>query len=193
LRCKLRWSELASSPTRDTITAWALKASSSVQKVSVADNNPRGAGTHDVVVWGDGGIGSSVCTDDRVQPSTQNTPPYYPSSFTPGLVNTYLQARRGVNSDLRVYPATEDTITMTATITTLPGHRATVEPQILANLEALEKALEIGGLLYRNNVIDALLENTLGTVSVNLVSPASDVQLSPGHVGTLVPALTFLP
>lgn len=192
LRCKLRWSELAASPTRDTFKAWVLKASPSVTKVTVQDNNPRGPGTLNVIVWGAGGIGSSDCTDDRVQPSTTNIPPYYPGTFTPGAINTYLQARRGIGANLQAYPATETLISIQATITILPGYQATVQPRIVANLKALENSLDIGGLLYRNNIIDALLENTLGTVSVNLISPAADVQLSPGHVGTLVPALTFV-
>jgi uncharacterized phage protein gp47/JayE len=190
-RCKLRWAELAAVPTRDSFKAYALKASSSITKVLVADNNPRGAGTVDVIVAGAGGVGSSICTDDRMNPPTTNTNPFY-GTFNAGILNTYLQARRGIGSSLYAFPATNQTITIIATIQVLAGFRPQVEPRILANLANLEKNLEIGGLLRRNNIIDALLEGALGTVAVDLILPAADVQVSPGSVAVIVPNLTWV-
>ncbi len=190
-RCKLRWAELAAVPTSDSLKAYVLAAAPAVTKISVADNNPRGAGTADVVVSAPGGVGVTDCTDDRVNPPTSNTAPFY-GVFSAGAVNAYLQARRGLCSSIYAYPATITTITITATIQVLAGFQAQAEPRILANLTALQNSLEIGGLLRYNNIIDALLEGALGTVAVVVSSPTADVQLSVGHDVVIVPDLTWV-
>lgn len=191
VRCKTRWPSLGAEPTKDAMVARALAASPSITRVKVADNAPRGPGTVDVCVYGEGGIGSSVVTDDRLNPPTSSNSPYYPGTFTPGSANLYLQDRRGLATNLYVFPATPIAVNVQAVMKVRTGYRSQAEPKVLANLAALALAVDIGGTLYKNAVIDALLERAAGMIDVTLTNPVTDTVLATDQVLEITSTLTW--
>jgi uncharacterized phage protein gp47/JayE len=167
-RCRARWAELGGGSTRAAYEYWALSAHPSVTKVRVLDNHPRGQGTVDVVVWGEGGIGPSVVS----------------------AVDTYIQARRPVTANVLVYAATPRTVAVTATIQVRAGYLAQAQGAVASELTALQRETPIGGTLYRSRLIEALFARPYA-VNVALSAPAGDVPMAATEALVLSPTLTW--
>lgn len=168
LRARLRWAERGGGATRAAYEFWALSSTPSINSVRVLDQNPRGQGTVDVVVWGTGGIGPVAIA----------------------AADAYIQARRPVTADVRVYGASE-TIQVLALILFAPGQdRPRIEAEILANLAVLQRITPIGGTLYRSAVIEAAMLPA-GMVDVRLPDYVVDLVLTSTGALTLNPTLTW--
>ena len=167
LRCRLRWASLGTGATRAAYEFWALSADPSITKVRVLDQHPRGQGTVDVIVWGEGGLGSGAVA----------------------AADAYIQQRKPLTSDVQVYAATPTNITVTATITLRAGFLVATQAEVTARLSDLQRNLPIGGTLYRSALIEALFGAY--AINVNLTAPTTDVALGTTQAGVLVPNLTY--
>ncbi|TFU25647.1 baseplate J/gp47 family protein [Thermus tengchongensis] len=167
-RCRARWAELGGGATRHAYEYWALTAHPSVTKVRVLDDHPRGQGTVDVVIWGEGGLGADVVSQ----------------------VNDYIQARRPLTANVLVYSATPRTVNVQAAIAVAAGHMAAAQAAVADELNALQRETPIGGILYRSRVIEALFARPY-VVNVTVNSPGGDVVLGPTEAVVLAPVLTW--
>jgi len=167
LRCRLRWASLGTGATADAYRFWAFSADPTITKVRVLDQNPRGQGTVDVIVWGEGGLGAGAVA----------------------AANTYIQQRKPLTADVQVYAATPTNITVTATITLRAGFLAATQAEVTARLSDLQRSLPIGGTLYRSALIEALFGAYV--INVNLTAPSSDTTLTTAQVAVLSPNLTY--
>lgn len=167
-RARLRWASLGTGATRAAYEFWALNAHPAVTKVRVLDNHPRGQGTVDVVIWGEGGLGANVVS----------------------AVNAYIQERRPLTANVAVYSATPRTVNVVATVYVRAGYLSQAQTAAAEELAALQRATPIGGTLYRSALIEALFARSY-VVNVVLAQPTDDVAL--GAVGALVlsPSLTW--
>ncbi len=152
-RARLRWASLGTGATRAAYEFWAL-AHPAVTKVRVLDDHPRGQGTVDVVIWGEGGLGLEVVDS----------------------VNAYIQERRPLTANVEVYSAIPRSVHVEAEVYVRPGYLLIALEAGLEELRELERATPIGGTLYRSAVIEALFVRPY-VVNVNLISPANDVVL----------------
>ena len=167
-RCRLRWASLGTGATADAYRFWALSAHSSVSKVRVLDQHPRGQGTVDVVVWGDGGLDPDAAA----------------------AVNDYIQARKPLTVDVAVYPAIETQIDVVATITLRAGFGDVTRSEVAGRLAEFQRALPIGGKIYRSALIEALFGKYV--INVELTSPSVDVQLSEAQAAVFSTNLTYV-
>ncbi|MCD0156004.1 baseplate J/gp47 family protein [Deinococcus sp. 6GRE01] len=165
-RAALRWSELGGGATRRAYEYWALSAHPAVDRVRVLDDHPRGQGTVDVVIWGPGGVGSEAVT----------------------AVNTYIQERRPLTSDVLVYAADERVVPITLELYAPGGDRPSIEARIITDLAALVRSRSIGQTLYRAQIIEvAMLPPAMLDVQVS----TPDLVQGPIQALTLVPTLTW--
>lgn len=164
-RCRLRWAETGFGSTRAAYESWALNATPSVTKVRVLDNNPRGQGTVDVVLWGEGGLGAGAVAE----------------------ADAYIQQRRPLTANVQVYAATQVNIAVTATIRLRAGFLAQVQADVATRLAAFQRTLPIGAIVYRSALIEALFVSNV--LDVALTAPASDTTLTNVQVAvfTLTP------
>lgn len=168
-RCRARWGELGSGSTATAYQYWARTASASVTKVLILDQNPRGEGTVDVVIWGEGGIGAEVVT----------------------AVNTYIQAKRPLTANVSVYAATQKVVTVTATIKVKAANRVAAEAAVTTNTTNLQVTTTIGGTLRDEFLINAMASPT-GVTEVNMTAPVGDTVLAQTEALTLVLNLTWI-
>jgi uncharacterized phage protein gp47/JayE len=157
-RCRLRWGELGYGATRAAYESWALSSTPSITKVRVLDNNPRGQGTVDVVVWGEGGLG-------------------------PGAVaaaDAYIQQRKPLTANVQVYAATQVNIAVTATIRLRAGVLTQVQAEVASRLAAFQQSLPIGAIVYRSALVEALF--VANVLDVALTAPSADQTLTPTQV-----------
>lgn len=166
-RCRLRWAELGYGATRAAYESWALSSTPSVTKVKILDNHPRGQGTVDVVIWGEGGLGAGAVAD----------------------CNAYIQLRRPLTADVQVYPATSVTIPITATIRLKAGHLAAVQAAVASALGAFQRGLPIGATVYRSALIETLF--VANVVDVALSAPVSDTSLTDVQVAIFALNATY--
>lgn len=167
-RCKLRWAELSYGAVRDAYASWALGAHPSISKIRVRDDHPRGQGTVDVVLWGDGGLGPEAVD----------------------AANTIIQQRRPVTANVLVYAATPRTVSVQATVQVRAGFRDVAQIQAEAELARLQRDTPIGGTLYRAAVYEALFVRPYA-INVNLANPGSDIQLATTEALIIQHNLTF--
>lgn len=167
LRCRLRWASLGTGATADAYRFWALSAHPSITKVRVLDQHPRGQGTVDVVIWGEGGLGEEAVN----------------------AANAYIQERRPLTADVLVYAATPKTIPVVARITVRAGYLSAVQADVTEKLAALQRGLPIGGTVYRSALIDALFGSHV--VNVQLTAPAEDITLGAVEAAVFSPSLTY--
>lgn len=167
-RCRSRWAELGGGATRHAYEFWARTAHPSVQQVRVLDDHPRGQGTVDVVIWGEGGLGAQV-----VQ-----------------AVNAYIQERRPLTVSVAVYAATPRTVAVNATVSVRAGRLSEAQARVAEELAALQREIPIGGTLYRSRLIEALFVRP-HVANVVLHSPALDIALGPTEALVLVPSLAW--
>ena len=156
-RARLQWPTLGGGMTRAAYEYVALSASASVTQVEVLDQHPRGQGTLDVILWGDGGLGQSAVDE----------------------VNAAIQERRPLTADVLVYSAAPREIYVTITLyaPALPvSERPRVEQEIQAGLATLQRETRIGGTLYRSQIIEvAMLPG--GVLDATLQDGAQDIRL----------------
>lgn len=152
-RLKLRWPAMGVGGPRALYEMWALEASESVTKVNVKDWHPRGEGTLDVILWGDGGIGSEDVA----------------------IVAAYIDERK-MAYDVRVAAAATVTQDLTGTVNVEAGTLTQAEVEIQANLDALQAELPIGGTLYRAELFQRI-QDAAGVINTVLTLPAADVEL----------------
>jgi len=167
-RARLRWASLGIGATRAAYEFWALNAHPTVTKVRVLDNHPRGQGTVDVVIWGEGGLGADVVS----------------------AVNAYIQERRPLTANVAVYSATPRTVNVVATVYVRAGYLSQAQAAAAEELAALQQATPIGGTLYRSALIEALFVRPYAT-NVVLVQPTDDVLLGTVEALVLSPSLTW--
>ncbi|GEM81850.1 baseplate J/gp47 family protein [Meiothermus hypogaeus] len=166
-RCRLRWGELGYGATRAAYESWALSSTPSVTKVRVLDNHPRGQGTVDVVLWGEGGLSSGAVA----------------------TANTHIQQRKPLTADVQVYAATPLSILITATIRLRAGFLSQVQAEVAQRLSAFQRALPIGAVVYRSALIEALF--TSNVLDVALSAPATDQTLAAIQVASFNLNATF--
>mgnify|MGYP005850852683 CR=1 FL=1 len=167
LRCQLRWASLGTGATADAYKFWALSADPSITKVRVLDQHPRGQGTVDVIVWGEGGLGSGAVA----------------------AADAYIQARRPLTADVLVYAATAATVNVTATVTLRAGFMAATQAEVADRLAELQRSLPIGGTVYRSALIEALFGQH--ALNVELTSPSADVSLGTAQAAVLAANITY--
>jgi len=168
-RCFVRWGELGQGP-RDAYESWA-RLFPSVTKVSVLDQHPRGQGSVDVVLWGDGGIGAD----------------------TVPIVRDYILARKPMTSDVQVYAATERPIIVKADIRYPRAREVEAQAAVTASLSNLARVQGIGTMLYRSSIVEALFVGSGGVVDANVVAPLSDIILFPIEVVTFIFQPNWIP
>uniref|UniRef100_A0A7V4EFU1 Baseplate J/gp47 family protein n=1 Tax=Thermus tengchongensis TaxID=1214928 RepID=A0A7V4EFU1_9DEIN len=167
-RCRIRWAELGGGATRHAYEFWALTAHPAVTKVRVLDDHPRGQGTVDVVVWGEGGLGADVVAQ----------------------VDAYIQERRPLTANVLVYAATPRVVSVVATIAVRAGYLSAAQSQVAGELATLQQEMPIGGTLYRSRLIEALFARP-HVVNVALATPNADIALAPTEALVLIPSLTW--
>lgn len=168
MRCQLRWAELGYGATRDAYEFWARSAHPAVTKVRVLDQHPRGQGTVDVVLWGEGGLAES----DVAQ------------------VADYIQIRRPLTANVAVYAATARHIPVQATLRVRQGQGSLALAQALQRLGALQRELPIGAVVYRSALIEALYIRPY-VVDVSLVEPQANIPLGEVEAAVFVPSLSL--
>lgn len=166
-RCRMRWALLGRGATADAYRYWALTASPSVDKVRVIDNHPRGQGTIDITIWGAGGIGADVVAE----------------------VNSYVQERRALNDDVRVYAAAARTVTFNATLYGAEVYRASALRDAQANLAKFQQGLDIGEVVYNAALIEQLM---LPQGVENAIINVADTYVDADEVITLNPTLRWV-
>jgi uncharacterized phage protein gp47/JayE len=167
-RARLRWASLGTGATRAAYEFWALNAHPAVTKVRVLDDHPRGQGTVDVVIWGEGGLGADVVS----------------------AVDAYIQERRPLTADVAVYSATPRTVNVEATVYVRAGYLSQAQAAVVEELAALQRATPIGGTLYRSAIIEALFARP-HVVNVVLAQPTNDAPLGAVEALVLSPSLTW--
>lgn len=170
-RAALRWAELGGGATADAYRYWAFTAHPAVDRVRVLDEHPRGQGTVDVIVWGTGGLGPEVVT----------------------AVNTYIQQRRPLTADVQVYSARAATTTFTLSLYAPGMDQAAVTAQVLANLDAYSRSIEIGTWVYGAALVEAAMLPAGVLDAIPDLIHRGNIQLGPDEAPVFVPTITFRP
>jgi hypothetical protein len=134
-RCSARWDTIGVQKTSVAYASLCQSAGvTSVTRLYVDDVNPRGPGTVDV--WLASATGALGAGDLAT-------------------INTYLQARKSPSTNLQVSNASQVLIDITATISCEAG--ASVVAEATEALTTLINNVPIGGTLYRDEIIEALV------------------------------------
>lgn len=153
-RCRARWATLGCVRVADAYVQMAKDAAPAITKVAVYAGL-RGQGTVDVVVWGDGGIGSADVA----------------------AANAYIQDRKDLVADVSVYAATPRTITLSGTVYVRAGAVSLVQSDVSNAIAALERSIPIGGVVYDDALIAALRASSY-VIDVDLSAPVGDTALA---------------
>lgn len=162
-RCREFWYALAATEAAPgpLYAKWSRDAHPSVTKVLVRDDHPRGQGTLDVYIAGQGALGNTVL--DVVRP--------------------YILDRAPQIADVQVLEAGEFSLGVVAIIRVRAGFGATAEASALAGLTALQAELPIGGdpraWVYRSALVEAMFVE--GTLDVSIQQPGVDAQIPLGQ------------
>lgn len=175
-RNRAKWSTLAYAAPADAYIAWALAASASVTRAWVDDLNPRGPGTLDLYCAG-------------------------PSGAVPGPVLTtvldYIEGnidgiyRRPLGSDLQVFSASSQSVSITGTLYVLPAYSLTATRDTVYDaLTELLETLPVGGTVLLAELYETIMSIT-GVRNVHLTAPLVDTTVSAAAVP--VPSLSLTP
>lgn len=165
-RAGLRWAEQGGGATAKAYEYWALTAHPAVDRVRVLDEHPRGQGTVDVIVWGTGGLGNEVVE----------------------AVNTYIQERRPVTADVQVYSARPSNTAFTLDLYAPGMIEDGIRAQVLVNLDAYARSIEIGSHIYSAALIEAaMLPAGVLDATLNI----GNIKLDQDQAAVLIPTLTF--
>jgi len=171
VRNATRWATRSTETIADTVLNICLNAAAGIEKVSVNDQNPRGAGTFDVYLAG---------LDDTA------------SSGDVAAALAALEARFFGSDRVRCYAASETAIGLTGTIYYASGHSsAQVEQAVDAALDAFFESIPLGGFDFtpgptrvvpRDELDRAIRNATIGGESivrlVALTAPSGDTSIS---------------
>lgn len=167
-RIKASWAKRFPSFTvRDTYKAYAVQFPA-VTKVKVLEH-PRGQGTIDVVIWGDGGIGADVVAEVR--------------AFITNPDN------RSINDDVQVHAATARTVTFNAVLQGNAAYKTTALAEASKLIAQYQQSLSIGETVYKAQIIEHLM-TPQGVDNVILGLPA-DVYVGDREAVVFAPTLTF--
>lgn len=166
-RLRLRWPAMGVGGPRALYELWALEAVDSVTKVLVLDWHPRGEGTLDVIVWGDGGIGQEDID----------------------AVSLYIDERK-MSYDVRVAGAATVNQQLAGTVTVEAGLLDIAEAEVQANLDDLQAELAIGATIYRAELIERI-QVASGVINTVLTTPSGDVVLTDEQAAVFDNQLVF--
>lgn len=168
-RCRARWGSLGIGSPDAAYELWARTASASVTK-TLARVSTTVAGHVELYIAGTGGgVGPSVVTD----------------------VDNYVQPRLPLCVTAEVQSATNEPITVEATVYVRAGYQAQAAIDCAANLTALFNDIPIGGTVYLSAIVEALM-TPAGVRNVSVVDPVADVVLGDTDVATLTQDLSFV-
>ena len=160
-RCRLSWAKLGYAHPAEAYRAWALESTPGITKAAVFSGR-RGPGTVDVVVWGDGGVGSADLA----------------------AADAYIQARRDLVADVRVKAATPRTVTVAGAVYLSAGTLASARPAVEAALSAYARRIPIGGEV-QSDALAAAIRSVPEVLDVDLTSPSADVALADEEAAVL--------
>ena len=158
-RLKARWGALGEGGTRDRYIFLALSADPAITKVRVLDDHPRGQGTVDVVVAGDGPLGESVLESVK-------------SAVLPFVPLT---------ADVQVLSAVSVAVSVSASVTVRSSYKTIAQAQNIADFATLQNSFDIGQTLFRAKLIDTIM-NPEGVLNTILNEPANDIRLGEREV-----------
>lgn len=162
LRCLGRWAQLGTGSPAAAYDSWARTASAEVTRTKVTSDGTT-AGQIDLSLAGaSGGVSAGAVT----------------------AVSTYVTPRVSFPATLVTSSATNQAITVTATVYVYTAYAAIATAACEAALLALFRALPIGGVLYTSQIVDVLQRQT-GVRNVTLSAPASNTTITAAHVATL--------
>jgi hypothetical protein len=175
-RCAGRWDTIGVQKTAVAYGNLCVNAGVvSVARLVVDDANPRGPGTVDL--WVAGSVGPIGAGDLAI-------------------IDAYLQERKSPSTDLQVDNAAQITVEVLATIRIEAG-ASNVIAEATEALTTLINAVPIGGTLYRDEVIEALVSpsgaRSTATLTIKRagVVVAGDVSLGPSEVAVVTaPTIT---
>lgn len=158
-RCSARWDTIGVQKTSVAYASLCQSAGvTSVTRLYVDDVNPRGPGTVDV--WLASATGALGAGDLAT-------------------INTYLQARKSPSTNLQVSNAAQVIIDITATVSCEAG--ASVVAQAVEGLTTLINNVPIGGVLYRDEIIEALVAPS-GARKASVLQVYKAAALQPGDI-----------
>lgn len=166
-RIKTSWASRAPFTVRDTYVGYALQFSA-VTKVRVI-THPRGQGTIDVVLWGDGGIGNDVVSE----------------------VRTFITSpeRRSINDDVQVHAARARTVSFTATLEGNAAYKTTALAEATRLIAKYQQESDIGSVIYKHQLVEYLMQPT-GVENV-ILSSRNDVRLGDREAIIFAPTLRY--
>lgn len=173
-RNRAKWATLAYAAPADAYIAWALAASPSVTRAWVDDQNPRGPGTLDLYVAGPtGAVPSPVLT----------TVLDYIEGNIDGI------SRRPLGSDLQVFSAGNQNVSITGTIYVLPAYNTTtVRDAVYTAITNVLDQLPVGGTVLVAQLYETAMSVT-GVRNIHITAPTVDTTVAATSVP--VPALSF--
>jgi uncharacterized phage protein gp47/JayE len=167
-RCQTQWATLGTgSPTAAYIN-WARTAEPAVTRVKVRNDNPHGPGTIELVLANAAG-GAGVAEIATVE--------------------AYVDERASSSVGMTYVAATNNDITVTATVTVAAADRDQAETDIIAGFIALAAATDIGDTVYGQKIDSVLMA---GTGVINVDEDADDTALSELEVPTFTLDLTWV-
>ena len=158
-RLKASWGALGAGGTRDRYIFLALGADPAITKVRVLDDHPRGQGTVDVIIAGNGPLPQSALDNARAA-----VLPFVP-----------------LTADVAVDSAVSRDITVAATASVQASYRVSAAAQHVTDFGLLEQDGDIGGTVYLAKLIDVLM-NPTGVINAVVTQPQTDIPLGPREV-----------
>jgi hypothetical protein len=150
-RARLSRAVIGAGRTDDLYEYWARTARPEVKQVKVYSEHPRGQGTVDIVIHGDDVLTAGIVAD----------------------VNAFIQLRKPGHADVLVSAATVILEPVVAALSVKAGYQTQANAAILENLLKLARAVGIGGISDKNNIITALGKAT-AMQKVILSAPTAD-------------------
>lgn len=175
-RARLAWPALGSGATRDAYVSWALDASPSVAKVGVLDMDPRGPGTVDVILAGEGGaVGADVVAE----------------------VNEVIQRKRPLTSNVEVRSAIPRGIALEGTVSYQAAFGDDAYWESASRLQAYQRDLPVGAVVRRAAIFQIYMSPVgdtplRGIVNLVLDSPPADVPLGDEEVAVFGDYFTWV-
>jgi hypothetical protein len=168
-RARLSRAVIGAGRTDELYEYWARTARTEVKQVKVYSEHPRGQGTVDIVIHGDDVLTSGIVAD----------------------VNAYIQLRKPGHADVLVSAATVILEPVIAALSIKAGYQSQANAAVLENLLKLGRAVGIGGISDKNNIITALGKAT-AMQKVILSAPTADRVLTHVQVVSYPLAATWI-
>jgi hypothetical protein len=214
-------------PATDNLSTWIYRAGSDTESDVSLRTRARNVLLARGIVWTQAGItdqlqqcvltSGTVVSRVQVGTSVDSTGVVvcYAASSAGALLSgdllelqTWMDDRRALGSQIYVYSAQDKAITITATITVPAGFLSTAQAEVAETLAALAANTPVGGddrtgnNLLREDIVAALKRNRYDStgaqvnpsaaLAVTLTAPASDVSLSTVYVPVFTTNLTWV-